>query len=192
MQDDAGHYDQLAERAYRQGDTRLALHLWTQALARRPGDPTLLKQRARLLVELERFSEAEQDAGSGLRQNPDDPDLLLYHGSALVARAEFSGALADFTRLLTLLPDNANLHVNCAEMAMWLGDYPTAEAGFAAALLLDPANVAAHFGMARVQALQGHCAESRVWLRRLVGLRNPLAGRLLLELDHDPCFRRCR
>ncbi len=192
MQDDARHYDELAERAYQQGDTRLALHLWTQALAQQPGDPALLKRRARLLVELERFSEAEQDAGRGLRAAPDDPDLLLYHGSALVARSEFGGALADFTRLLTLMPDNANLHVNCAEMAMWLGDHPTAAAGFEAALMLDPANIAAHFGMARVQALQGCCAESRDWLRRLVGLRSPLAGPLLLALDDDPCFRRCR
>jgi Flp pilus assembly protein TadD len=189
---EAEYYADLAERAENEGDPGLALYLWTQAVERRPQDPLLLKGRARLLVALERFTEAEQDAWTGLRHDPDDPELLLYHGSALVARAEFGGALADFSHLLALMPENPNLHVNCAEMSMWLGDYPTATAGFEAALMLDPGNVAAHFGLARVEALGGRCEASRGWLRRLVDLHNPAAGPLLLEMERDPCFRLCR
>jgi tetratricopeptide (TPR) repeat protein len=192
-EEDSGQaYGEWAERAYNDGDAQLAVHLLTQALSRRPDDIDLLRRRARLLVELERFAEAECDAAQGLEQVADDPDFLLYHGSALVARAEFRGALADFERLRALLPDNANLHVNCAEMALWLGDYHTAHADFAHALAIDPHNVAAHFGMARVCAMQHRCGQSREWLQRLVDLRNPAAGRLLLEIGDDSCFRWCR
>ncbi|HUS15081.1 MAG TPA: tetratricopeptide repeat protein [Chloroflexia bacterium] len=191
-EDPAGRFAEQAERAYNEGDVALALHLLTQALARRPGDPILLKRRARVLVDLERFVEAERDAGAGLREAPDDPDLLLYHGSALVARAEFRAALADFQRLRALLPHNANLHVNCAEMSLWLSDFATARSDFEEALVLDPKNVAAHFGLARVAAMQHHCAESRIWLTRLLELRDPAAAPLLLEIGEDSCFAWCR
>ena len=191
-EDQAQTFAEWADRAYEDGDAHLALHLLSEALTRRPADPDYLKRRARLLVELERFGEAEQDARLGLRAAPDDPELLLYHGSALVARAEFRAALADFERLRALIPDNANLHVNCAEMALWMGEFATAEAGFAEALALDAANVAAHFGLARVCARQARCVESRAWLRRMLDLHNPAAGRLLLEIGDDACFRPCR
>ncbi|MGI8685261.1 MAG: tetratricopeptide repeat protein [Acidimicrobiales bacterium] len=191
-EDSAQAYAERAQRAYEDGDADRALHLLTEALLRRPADPALLKRRARLLVEMERFGEAERDSVVALRLVPDDPELLLYHGSALVARADFRAALADFERLRDLLPDNANLHVNCAEMALWLGDYAAARAGFGQALALEPTNVAAHFGLARTSALQHRCGESREWLARLVALRNPAAGRLLLDIGEDSCFRWCR
>jgi predicted Zn-dependent protease len=181
-----------AERAYDAGDAPLALELLGRALARRPADPQFLRLRARILVEQERFAEAERDAARGLQAAPDDPELLLYHGSALVGRAAFDAALLDFAHLRDLMPENPNLHVNCAEMALWLDDYAAAEAGFTLALGLDPANVAAHFGLARVCAKGRRCAESREWLQRLVALRNPAAGRLLLEIADDSCFRYCR
>jgi len=50
----------------------------------------------------------------------------------------------------------------------------------------------AHFGLARVCAKERRCAASREWLQRLVALRNPAAGRLLLEIADDSCFRYCR
>lgn len=141
---DTAVFLQQAETAMQQRDYALALRWTDSALVQTPRNVSLVVQRAKLLILLERFNEAITEAEIVLSL-----DSNAAAGYAMRAKANMGignlplsvekEVMADLSRVVTIEPDNYISYVNRSEGFMHTRKIQEAEADLTKAIELSPA-----------------------------------------------------
>ena len=141
--------------AVERGDHELVLRLTETELAARPGDDVLHEFRARALLALGRFDEAERHAADAVRLDPDEIRYRELLAQALSAAGAHREAAAEYGRLARNDPRQATWTV--AEAQERLGAAQPAMGVEAArkAVRLDPRNGRAQLALSQALARTG-------------------------------------
>ncbi|WP_181449437.1 hypothetical protein [Azospirillum thermophilum] len=110
----------------RAGDQTRAERLYTDALARQPGDVDLLIDRAFARAEAERYWDAVADLDAALVKDPSRADAWLYRASAHKALMNSRQALGDIARALELKPGDPEAILLRANVKAMSGDFTAA------------------------------------------------------------------
>ncbi|MBI2920867.1 MAG: DUF1570 domain-containing protein [Planctomycetes bacterium] len=120
------------ERAFAKAQCELtvsALEDLGRALAIEPANPAYLNLRARIFMDLDRWTESAEQSAAVLKGNADDPYALSLHGRALVMSGDVDGGLGEMRRAVEMqgarfLPDYAS---SLLVRADWAGAAKAAE-----------------------------------------------------------------
>ncbi|WP_436850680.1 tetratricopeptide repeat protein [Streptomyces longwoodensis] len=170
----------LAALAAARHDFRGALADADRALEQNPYNERALCSRVDALVELGRYDEASEAAGTADARRPGIPVFTRYayvhelRGDVTTARRVLTQALDAATGP----GDIAYVATQLGQLAWNQGDYPTALAHYARALAADDGYLPALEGRARAQAASGRREEAVKGLEAVVA-RYPLPGPLV-------------
>ncbi len=132
-----------AQRRYKE-----ALLIIEEAIALDPTAATEYAIKAQALVQLDRFTEAEQTARAGLSFDPDHEDCRNVLALALNLQGRRDQASVAVNDLLELNPVNPYAHVNAGYVALHQGRIAQAKEHFVEALRIEPRNANAQAGLA--------------------------------------------
>jgi tetratricopeptide (TPR) repeat protein len=132
--------------AQRNADYRSTLAIWSDTVAKRPGNARAHSDLGEALMSEGRIQEAIAQFEEGLRLNPDYAETHNNLGNALSGLPGRSNdAIAEFQAALRLKPDSAVVHFNLGNL--WLnapGRLNDAIAEYEKAVRLNPGYAAAH------------------------------------------------
>ena len=132
--------------AQRNADYRSTLAIWSDTVAKRPGNARAHSDLGEALMSAGRIQEAIAQFEEGLRLNPDYAETHNNLGNALSGLPGRSNdAIAEFQAALRLKPDSAVVHFNLGNL--WLntpGRLNDAIAEYEKAVRLNPEYAAAH------------------------------------------------
>lgn len=111
-----------ADLAARRGDHIDALREFAVLLGQNADDYEVLIRRGRLLAEVGRFRDAEQDLTSAIAVSG-SPEAWYWRGYAMLRQQRFEEAAHDFDECLQLAPDSHAAALGRAAAACFLGDY---------------------------------------------------------------------
>lgn len=158
----------LASLLRHQKQPEAALEAIDRAMAGLTDPPDELRfERAAVLIDLERFDDAEVEAGP--LQEPAYRDLVL--GRVALGRGQPALALEQLQRSITAWPNNAPARLAAARAALALGDLDEALSQLREAVRLDVAGSDAALELARVQLERGEFEEAVAFARRHLGSR---------------------
>lgn len=100
----------------------LAIGVYDRLLALRPGDRTLLRSRAELLLAAGRGKEARAQVETALRADADDHEMLELHKQILEAQQKTADALPFLRELVELHPKAVPPRTQLADRLLGLGD----------------------------------------------------------------------
>ena len=100
---------------FRSGDFAGASDAYTAALAKRPGDPSALANRAAASIRLGAYADAERDASECLRVEPGHQKALWRRAEARRGVGDHRGALEDLEALSEALPYNQGVAKDLAD-----------------------------------------------------------------------------
>jgi tetratricopeptide (TPR) repeat protein len=120
------------------------------ALAREPARTDLQIERARLLIEMERFEEAKDIYLEILTKDPTQFVALNNLGTLLRVMGFHKAALKVHREVATLIPDNVKARVNLANSLRESGELDEAAVHYEAVLRAVPDHAEAHRGLAYV------------------------------------------
>src|SRR5262249_17581671 len=113
--------------------------------------------RARSLIALGRWSDAEAAFAEVVRARPDAPSLWIERGRFYVSRSQPEKAAADFARALDLVPENRETNSPRNEMIL---DLAQSDQAYAELLRLRPNDGHLWTGRGRYQTLHSRWAEA--------------------------------
>jgi len=158
----------LASLLRHQKQPQAALDAIDRALAGLANPPNELRfERAAVLIDLERFDEAEIEAES--LTEPAYRDLVL--GRVTLGRGQPAQALERFQRSITAWPNNEPARRAAARAALALGDLDEALSQLREAVRLDVTGSDAALELARLQLERGEFEEAVSFARRHLGSR---------------------
>lgn len=131
----------LAKMLIRSGKHQQALIATEQVISRHPRHPQALENRAMILCEEGRLSDAVDAFSYALEVNPDSAGMHNNQGVSLRTLGRFEEALSAFDRSLELKPIEADVHFNRGLVLRHLGRDDDALASFDRALELRPEHV---------------------------------------------------
>lgn len=132
-----------------------------------------LLQRAGLLIQHRRFTDAAEVLSQSLSLDPNNPDALRLLGICQYSREDFRSAAMAFEHAIATAPEEADLRVWLARCALSQKRYAEALLSLEAAQALDPDLSEVHSARAMVFYNQTKWAEAEV------------AAQAALELDAD-------
>lgn len=118
-----------------------------------PDNAELLRWRASVLMDLEKYEEARKDIRKILAQNP-SPDIKGYLGLTYYYSEDADSALLIFDQVIAEAPDNVQTYVYASSLALQEEAYPLAVQYIDKGLKVDPANTTLQFykGIALVES----------------------------------------
>ncbi len=119
-------------------------------LAREPVRVDLSLERARLLMEMERFDEAKDIYLGILAKNPRQYVALNNLGTLLRTMGFHKAALKVHEEVVAIIPDNVKARVNFANSLRECAELAEARTHYETALQAEPNNASAHQGLAYV------------------------------------------
>ena len=122
--------------------------VWAQALS----------LRAKALVSLGRWSEAEQLAASVEKTEPADPEVRDRLGEVFTRINLADRATPHFEHAVAAQPDNAEFQFDLASGYRFVGRLPQAEAAYEAAIARAPDMAKAHMALAELRRWDGESA----------------------------------
>lgn len=131
------------------GDHAEVLRLTDAILAERPGDDASHELRARSLLALERFDEAEQHASGAVRLDPDEVRYRELLAEILAVQGAHRDAAAEYGRLARNDPTQPAWTVAEAEERLGAAQPGASVEAARRAVRLDPSNVDAQLALAR-------------------------------------------
>lgn len=149
-----------ARRAARAGDFDCAISLYTDALARRPGDRDALKGRAQVLVWSTRYAEAESDYRSVLASDPIDVEAQTGLALTLLREDRFEESETRLRGILRALPRDVESRLLLGEVLLRTDRFAEAQAEFERATEIEPTNARARLGRSRALAAAGRESEA--------------------------------
>jgi tetratricopeptide (TPR) repeat protein len=133
-------------------------------LARAPDRVDLDIERARLLIEMERFDEAKEIYLAILAKNPTQVVALNNLGTLLRTMGFHKAALKVHQEVAALIPENCKARVNFANSLRECGELEEARTHYETALRTEPDNAGAHQGLAFVlKYLRDNEAAAKHW-----------------------------
>ena len=171
-----------AETAWKSGHSMLeAKARVDQVITALPDDHEALVLRARILLSMDSFDLAFDDAFRAAELQPSDAETF----AVLCEAARKSGRLEDAKDAMdvvsSLIIDDAQLQVHLSREAMALEQFDRAEAFARTAMVQAPKDPSTHFQMARVFAAQGKVDEARTILAN--GITQRVLTRQSVESD---------
>jgi YaiO family outer membrane protein len=154
-------YLSAARRAARGGDLECALHLYTQALSRRPGDPDALKGRAQVFAWSTRYVEAEIDERCVLARDPQDAEAALGLAAAVLRQDRFTEAEGLLREILSARPTDHGALMYLGELLLRTDRAAEAHVEYERAAAVEPEDPRARLGVARALAARGRVAQAR-------------------------------
>ncbi|MDE2667811.1 MAG: tetratricopeptide repeat protein [Acidobacteriota bacterium] len=124
-----------------------ALAAATIASAQRPNEGRSYSLLGRILEDLQRMEEAEENYRRVLELNPRNREALKYLATSYFNRKSYGEALDLYRRLAEVEPDNAKTHNNIGATLYYLGRPEAAVRSFKQALSLDPTLEGARTGL---------------------------------------------
>jgi len=159
--DDGTYYYNLGTRLLANGEFERAINAFDSALA---SNTTMIQQsdalsylyrdKAFVLIQLGRFSDAVDTTNQGLSLYPKDVSLWNNKGYALFKLGQYNDAINAYDQALAIEKDTIKLSkywTNKGEALYSVGNYPEAMDAFQKALQLNPSNTGAAEGLARAQ-----------------------------------------
>lgn len=176
-------------RVFRSGIT-----LWTDAVAKSPGNSRAHNNLGSALLEQGRIEAAQEHFAIALQLDPNYAEAMGNWASALIRQGKLDAAAVDLRHTLQLAPRNAPAHYNLGLIALRQGDPIAAAAAFRAAVALDPGMAEAHYnlGLALLQAHDAGAAAQE--FRAAIDLNPEHAGALnnlawVLATSANPSLR---
>ena len=167
--------------AHRLGDSRAALGLIRQAIARDGRRPVWYANLGSVLRALGRYDEALQALAQALALDPSDAGTANNVGCLLEDLGRFQEALDWYRRALESDPDDPQIHYNLGNVNRRLGQVRDAMIGYRQALKRAPGFVDAYVNLGNLLLHQGMAPEAIVIYRQ--GLTHiPEDHRLLSNL----------
>jgi tetratricopeptide (TPR) repeat protein len=152
--DDNGRYEEAIEMV------KVCLALEDEAARTGIEHNAAEMQYGLLLMEANRYEEAETQFARILRERPYELEALYGHGMALASLGRWDHARQRFETLLEHHSDYANAHYGMALVLRQEGDTEHAIQQFERALALNPSDALAHFELANTLAVQGKLPEA--------------------------------
>lgn len=143
-------------RVYQSGMT-----LWTDTVARVPGNPRAQMNLGQMLFKAGRIEEASERFAEALRLRPQMAEAHYNQGLAMTRLGRRDEAMACFHEALRLMPDYAVAHNDLGIAFAEAGRTAEAEREFAAAVRLRADFAGAHFNLANL-LLRGHRTDEAI------------------------------
>ena len=150
---------------------------------------TAVAQRAKLLMEQERWTEAKAAYQSMLSEDPDSAEAHLGLGASLIQRNNLSLAKEHLDRAIELDATMGSAYFNLAMIDLKMGHMDKAQANLDTALSINPDNPDAILQMAQILRRSGQCAEAIHHYQRAVE-HEPTAH--AVRLQAALCMREAR
>lgn len=164
---DAAIFQSTYARALQEsGDLMGALAVDRQAVARHPGDATLLHELAVAAHEAGRRDEALRAEQAALAIDPRDPAAQNGLGLLYADRRQFADAAAAFERAVASDPTSSSYWTNLGNARRDSGAPGPAEQAYRHALQTDPRNADAANGLGVLLVQSGRPAEAIPWFER--------------------------
>ncbi|MEJ0001436.1 MAG: tetratricopeptide repeat protein [Verrucomicrobiota bacterium] len=161
-----------AEAAPTQVLRAFTLRRLEEALVREPARIDLDLERARLLIEMERFDEAKDIYLGILTRDPTQFVALNNLGTLLRAMGYHKAALQVHRQVVGLIPDNVKARVNFANSLRECAELAEAREQYETVLRAEPGHAEAHRGLAYVLMYQGE-TEAAWHHRRQAAVKPP-------------------
>ncbi len=135
----------------------------SEAVAKDPGNASLIYVQARVAEVLGKGDEAGKLYDKALAKAPDLAEALIAKGELALARGEKGKAQAALDQVLktTEAHRSASDYEGIGDLSLSLGDAARAKESFASALRLDPEDPQAHAGLGRALAALGNLKGGR-------------------------------
>jgi tetratricopeptide (TPR) repeat protein len=135
------------------GDSQAQLADLNEFMSVNPDNPELLRWRASVLMDLEKYSEARVDIKKILAQDP-NPDIKGYLGLTYYYSESADSALMIFDEVIAEAPNNVQTYLYASSLALQEEAYPLAVQYINKGLQVDPANTTLQFykGIALVES----------------------------------------
>jgi protein O-GlcNAc transferase len=168
-----------------------ALDGFSRAAALRPDDLESRLGRARTLVALHRFEEAERGFHEVLTTRPQWPAALCGHAETLVALGRSPEAEATYRRVFAIDPTNADAYSGLGTILHDARRYADAEALCRSVLARDTSRFDVHYDLGTLLTKAGRLDEARASYRKVLALRSDHleARSALLFLEHYSAIR---
>ena len=115
--------------------------IWSDTVAKRPSNSRARANYAAILVQQQRFTEAEAHLRAALALHPDYPEAHVNLGAALCSQGRLTEGIEHFRRAIALQPDYRDAHRNLGEALATMGRNAEAVAAFRQALETAPDDV---------------------------------------------------
>jgi Flp pilus assembly protein TadD len=122
----------------RNQDYASSLSIWSDTVAKRPGNARAHNNLGEELSKAGRKTEAVQQYQEAVRLKPTDPDYNFNLATALSSTGHVQESLASFEETLRLVPDYAPAHLNYGLALMKTGQVAKAIAHYGEALRINP------------------------------------------------------
>jgi tetratricopeptide (TPR) repeat protein len=146
--------------ARRNADYRDPLSLWSDTVAKRPGNPWAQNDLGVALLERDRVGEAVEHLARAVQLKPGYADARDNFGNALIQQGRLGEALEQYEQAVRLRPDFASAHSNFANALLQAGRPAEAMAHYEMSLRLDPAQPDAQNNLGNLLAHTGRPAEA--------------------------------
>ena len=183
----SGPYEfMLAKAAAEQGRFDEALSRLDKVIAKEPGNPVLLFERAMVLIDSGRNDRAESELRALTAAHPDFYDAQRVFGRVLLDRAgndhaKLDEALTHLQAAYKANPDDLSTGVTVSQLLVATGRTADAERVLAQLVERAPDQRVINFNYAQVLTKLGRGDESKVYLERAVEL-DPTFGPAVLQL----------
>lgn len=141
-------------------DYRSALSIWTDTVAKAPGNPRAHTQLARALEQAGQPDEALAEYRAAVRLTPEYATAHYNLGYALLQAGRPTEATGPLTEALRLNPRSAEAHSNLSVALLRQGRATEAGAHLETALRLRPDYAEAHYNLANLLVRSGRLAEA--------------------------------
>ena len=176
----------LAKLAATEGRVDDALTLIERVLAKNPGDPILLFERALMLLDAGRFERGEAELRRLTASNPDFYDAQKMLGRVLIDRAgndraKLEEAVAHLQAAFKLNPDDLAVGLTLSQLLVAIGKTADSERVLALMVERSPDQRVLNYQYAQVLTKLGRGDESKPYLEKAV-LLDPMFAPAVMEL----------
>ncbi len=144
----------------RNADYRSDVRLWTDTVAKRPGNARARASLAYLLARQGRLAEAIAQYEAALRAKPGFAEARVNLGNAQFGAGRVDDAIATFREALRRDPESAQAHYDLGTILARSGRFAGAIDEYGVALRLNPGNADAHNNLGNVLLQLGRASEA--------------------------------
>jgi tetratricopeptide (TPR) repeat protein len=161
--------------AKRNEDYRSALSIWTDTVAKRPGNPRAQNYLALTLAQSGRLAEALGHFQEATRLKADFAEAYNNTGTCLLLLNRPAEAAAQYEQALVYKSDYSEAQYNLGDAFFGLGRFPEAAQHFQEAVRLKPDYVEAHLSLAAAWERMGRAANAIEQYQEILRINPSLA-----------------
>jgi tetratricopeptide (TPR) repeat protein len=174
----ADAYDYLATAHLQLGNTPEALEAYQAALRLSPGRDDLHVKFGNILLEEEKFAEAEKEYKAALQWNPNSTANLYSLGQVYLAMGDFSAAKAVFNQIIDIAPGNYSGFYGLGQTYYQEGEYEKAIEQFQQAVSIDEEFSYGYLDLGYAYADLGRIEDAEAQVNILEGKDSSMAATL--------------